>query len=957
MRLLTRTAVIVAAAVAFLAPSAAAQWLRLDTEHFRIIYDAPGESTAAELAGFADELYEEVSGYLGIHLNRRVPVVVRSGAPDANGYFTQLPERIVIFTPTPSTPIVHPNLDEWLRTVFVHEITHYLHLSESNGWNILSWVFGPGLRVANLVFMPRWMAEGIAIHTETEFTAGGRGRSPVFEMQYVAAVLADEFWSFDQNRYGSDFAPRSRPYVGGYVIADYIIRTWDVETFIALSRRYVRHPLPGIRPAIQRVLGVSAEELYRAVVADLEARYDGRAALGSGELVSPAEHGYWFLVRGSDSIYGSAVSGYSRLLPAAAWSNGISGRELRSALHFVVDPYSISENDELVIGIRSFADTWSPDPNVGFTDLVAIDRRTGAERRVTTGRRLYHSTLTPDGTRAVAVERTGAYSRLVAVDLRSGEVSVVWEPESTHMSGPTVSPDGSTVALAASRDGEQDLYTVDLAHGTVTRLTRSRGIAEYFPVYLDTNRLWFTADPDGPLALYELDLANGRVERRLADAVGIFYATPAGDGAVYAGYSVTGPSVKRVDTLERVPVDWPGGTTVAGGGAAGAATNGGGAAPDSTAVASLQGDAGGAAPAALPGARLHVDWPVPQVWLPLFFPPSSLYESGLVLGGVLMAASVREKNVVEATSLVEMSRAASYTSLGWTHLTGPWQLQLGALVLQSPPTSPDGRSDWDTVGSAGIARTIAAWQSARHSQSMSAALSASLSSADNPQTPVGPVVFQTGATAGLSGTAALGWQLRRETRRVDLYGPAGATAAVAAEAASAPDGAGLMSFAVSGTATLRAPVGPAMGHLSLAAASPGSAADIDAPRALPVSRDYAIYDADRRLRPALAARLGMDSPALLTDRVWRRQSITGLGLSGYVEQVVDYGDAGAGLRPETTFAAEVVARIGLFSVPVTPAVGVLVTVPHADPAAARFSVTVRLADAQLGIVIGRETAP
>ncbi|MCK4516920.1 MAG: hypothetical protein KAU31_16775, partial [Spirochaetaceae bacterium] len=392
---------------------AAAEWLQTDTDHFTVIYQPADESVAAELVGFADDLYEELSAYLGVDSDRRIPVVIRGETGDANGYFGFLPVRIALFTATPSTPILSPHLDEWLRLVFAHELTHYFHLTEPVGWGWVSHVFGPSAAVVNLVFMPDWVAEGVAIHSETTFTGAGRGRSPVFEMQYVAALLADEFWSFDQALYGSDFAPRSRVYVGGYVMVDYIIRTYGIDRFMDLSREYVRHPLLGIRRAIRRVLGVDADAFYDAMLADLDQQYGARAALPGGDLVSPEDAGYWFLIRGRTEMYGCPPTDYSRLIAQEAWVDGVQGSDLRNALHLSVDPYSLSMSDDLIIGIRSFSDELRPDPWVGFTDLVAIDRQTGSVRRVTRGHRLYHSTLHPDGSAAVAIERVGGYSRLV----------------------------------------------------------------------------------------------------------------------------------------------------------------------------------------------------------------------------------------------------------------------------------------------------------------------------------------------------------------------------------------------------------------------------------------------------------------------------------------------------------------------------------------------------------------
>ncbi|MGM0675218.1 MAG: hypothetical protein ACQETQ_11025 [Spirochaetota bacterium] len=62
-----------------------AGWHEVETEHFRIIFE-PGDADAArEVAGFAEEVYEEVTGTLGYYPDT-VPVVLRGRTARANGF-------------------------------------------------------------------------------------------------------------------------------------------------------------------------------------------------------------------------------------------------------------------------------------------------------------------------------------------------------------------------------------------------------------------------------------------------------------------------------------------------------------------------------------------------------------------------------------------------------------------------------------------------------------------------------------------------------------------------------------------------------------------------------------------------------------------------------------------------------------------------------------------------------
>jgi hypothetical protein len=923
---------------------AEAGWRRTDTEHFTIIYEPADEIVASEIVSFADGLYDKLSEYLGVGPGRRVPVVIRGRTGDANGYSTYLPTRIVIFAATPSTPIVAPALDQWLRVVFTHELAHYFQVTDPVGWGNLSRVFGPSASLANLVVMPHSLAEGLAVHVESVFTDGGRGSSPVFEMQYVAALLADEFWSFDQELYGSDFAPRGRAYVGGYVMVDYIVRTWGIDGFMALSREYLRHPMLGIRRAFSGALGVEVNDFHDAMIADLDAQFGSRAAERGGEIITPDDAGYWFLVRGRTEIYGAPPTGYSRLIPPEVWADGLEKTELRTTLRLDVDPFSLSATDDVIVGIVPFSSTLQPDKWVGFTDLVVVDRGTGVARRVTRGRRLYHSALSADGSVAVAVERIGAYSRLVRIDLTgtagdgesAGAVEIIWEPEQTYMAGPAISPDGHSVIVSASRDGEQDLYRVDLASGAEMRLTRSSGVAEYFPVFASESRLWFTANPDGPLALFELNLQTGAVTHLLTDPDGIFYATPSGEGAVYASYSYTGPSVKQVHLLSREGVEWPGGAVLL--------------PPDSSGDTAPVADDDARDADDLPSRR-YTDWPRPDLWLPLVLPGRSDGAIGLEVGGLVVGGSVLEKTMGLFTGWMNVSSRAPTVALQLLHSSGPWQATLDLASAPSYQETTGLLARLQSSASLAVGREIARWGMFRsHSVTATVSASAATRSAEGRTMAeffVGPSEERVGASATLSYRSA------SETRLADLLGPAGISAAVTGlyRASLDPAGPTLGTPDPGAVATFgaRLPVGPAMVEAKVTAGTRGVTPGIDTVRGATLALFGGVAPVTN---PALVVRIGFDTQARLLDIGARGFSLTRVGLSGYLQQSVDYGIDGLEVRPETSAAIEVVAKAGYLSAVFLPAAGLVVTVPHQDPAGLRLSLTFRDAGSGFGVVIG-----
>lgn len=82
-------------------------------------------------------------------------------------------------------------------------------------------------------------------------------------------------------------------------------------------------------------------------------------------------------------------------------------------------------------------------------------------------------------------------------------------------SGARVSPDGRSIVLTLSKDGNPDLYIMQLASGYLTRLTRTRYAAEASPCWSrDGRQIVFVSDRDGSPQLYLITAAGG-AERRI----------------------------------------------------------------------------------------------------------------------------------------------------------------------------------------------------------------------------------------------------------------------------------------------------------------------------------------------------------------------------------------------------------------------------------------------------------
>lgn len=134
--------------------------------------------------------------------------------------------------------------------------------------------------------------------------------------------------------------------------------------------------------------------------------------------------------------------------------------------------------------------------------------------------------LTRDGAPTFSPRWGGGAARLYFTSLRSRFPDIyrvsMRDNRRTRMvqfpglnSGANESPDGRTLALTLSRDGNTELYTMDLGSGVLTRLTRTRQAAEASPSWSpDGSQIVFVSDRTGRPQLYIVSRGGGN-ERRL----------------------------------------------------------------------------------------------------------------------------------------------------------------------------------------------------------------------------------------------------------------------------------------------------------------------------------------------------------------------------------------------------------------------------------------------------------
>jgi Tol biopolymer transport system component len=196
------------------------------------------------------------------------------------------------------------------------------------------------------------------------------------------------------------------------------------------------------------------------------------------------------------------------------------------------------------------SDRAEPGPMEG---VVLIDRRSGRERRLTRrylagfpawspngrlisfsgtagtyvirpdgrGRRLVFangewSTWSPDARRLVLSSPRDGNAEIYSVDLATGEALNLTHDPARDVT-PAWSPDGALIAFVSDRDGNDELYVMESDGSDVRRLTRTPRAGESFPAWTADGLIVFARFPVSRSRTRVLVIsADGRAERRLS---------------------------------------------------------------------------------------------------------------------------------------------------------------------------------------------------------------------------------------------------------------------------------------------------------------------------------------------------------------------------------------------------------------------------------------------------------
>lgn len=449
------------------------------TAHFDIHYYPSEAKLVPIMAAIAEEAYEKHSEDFEHELQGRTPLILYKSHKDfqeTNIILQELHEGIGGFAELFKHRIVIPFTGslEAFREVIFHELIHIFQ------YDII--YQKPHARIYSGEFLyspPIWFIEGMADYFAEDNDAIG-------EMVIRDASMTNNVVPLPQLH---NFNRLSSPFIGyklGQLAVAYLTETYGREKIAEILQGLRQSRTKDIDRVFREVLGVELEEFDKAWRQTVRKRY-------------------WPLVE-------------HRELPDLVSKNLTEKSRYSHNIKPVWSP-----SGDLIAYVTG---------NEGFLEIVLMSAKTGERiERVTKRffREKYEEIRTdfggfgrslawaPDGDRIAFIAKHHDANYLIEVNILTGELTQYFELDFDNVTSPDYDGSGERIVFSALKDGQTDLYVVELLTAEVDRLT--------FDPFNDTHPSWhprtgeivYTSERGGKNRLVLMNLTQ-RTERLLTDA-------------------------------------------------------------------------------------------------------------------------------------------------------------------------------------------------------------------------------------------------------------------------------------------------------------------------------------------------------------------------------------------------------------------------------------------------------
>ncbi len=437
-------------------------WRIYHSTHFDIYYYSESESQLQKVASMAESAYDQLSLDLDYQIQEPTPLIIYNTHSDFlqnNVMINFIPEGVAAFATSARfrmvMPIDLPDIE--LYELLLHELTHIFQ------YHIL---FGGSLGRAMASSPPQWLMEGMASYFAKDESASDR-------MYLRDAVVNDRLPPITSGQASGFFAYRY-----GHAAFDFMEERWGADGVIDFLFEFRNTIGSRVGRAIERAFRIDPEDFDLEFRRWLRNRYLPEL-VATGE---PSDFGRPFRTR---------PQGSQETSPAASPSGDL------------VAAFSTFQGD---IDIVLF-DAQEREPVRNLTKGYTAEFRHYVAQMLSLGRK-HGSDLafSPDGNSLAAFVRKEEGYSLAIVNVLGGGVRRVIDMEIEQQTAPSWSPDGGRVAFGGNRNGQYDIFELDLETLEIRNLTNDE-VFDGAPSYSnDGTSLVFSSVPGETGQLFRLDL-------------------------------------------------------------------------------------------------------------------------------------------------------------------------------------------------------------------------------------------------------------------------------------------------------------------------------------------------------------------------------------------------------------------------------------------------------------------
>lgn len=527
------------------------RWQQINTEKVQVIFPSNMDSSAQRVANIIHFLHDRQPGSIG-ELKDKISIVLHNQTVIPNGFVTVGPFRSEFYLTPPQNNVS----TDWLDYLTIHEYRHVQQFTNATrGISQLtkkvlgSWSWGGMVSLA----LPRWFLEGDAVCMETALTNSGRGRSPLFDMEYRALIQDGRQYSYEKAAAGSlrTFVPDW--YKLGYHLTSYARKKYGPDIWkevVADAGSYKGLFFP-FSKSLQRKIGLGTKDLYLEMMADLKKNTISPASeqlplekQASNTLINQTNP--VFLADGGLIYYENS---YHNIL--AVMERNSAGKTIKHALAGVQIEHpqsTLSAAGDLICWAElAFDPRWA---NKNYSIIRIYDRSTRKKKTLSRQSKYFSPALNPAGTAIITAEVTPeGQSRLLILHAKDGSIlQRIPNPTGYFFAYPQWMPGKSELIAVARKDHLTGLVSVDPTTGSTKALTPFLPYQLLHPVMYG-DYILFSAAYTGIQNIFAVKPEEGNIYQVTQSSIGAFQpgCSPDGKTLVYSEFSANGYQLKTTE--------------------------------------------------------------------------------------------------------------------------------------------------------------------------------------------------------------------------------------------------------------------------------------------------------------------------------------------------------------------------------------------------------------------------